>query len=821
MYTKGEKIIPVYIEDEMKSSYIDYAMSVIVGRALPDVRDGLKPVHRRILYAMKDLNLSHNKPYKKCARIIGEVLGKYHPHGDTAVYDALVRMVQDFSLRYPLIDGQGNFGSIDGDPAAAMRYTEARLEAISGQMLRDIDKDTVNFAANFDNSLQEPLVLPAALPNLLINGSSGIAVGMSTNIPSHNIGEAVSCIVKLIDNPEVAVGDLMKSIKGPDFPTGGIICGRSGIKRAYESGRGLIKIRARAYIETQKQNKESIIITEIPYQVNKTTLVEQIAALVQNKKVEGVSDLRDESSKEGIRVVIELRKGQSAQVILNKLYKHTQLEISFGIIMLALVNNQPRVLNLKQVLLSYIEHRKEVVTRRTKYELDRAEARAHILEGLKIALKHLDEIIKTIKKSKDPLKAKEALVKKFSLTEKQAQAILEMQLQKLTNLEQEKIEKEYLDLIKRIEILRSILESPKKVLEIIKEEALEIKKKYEDPRRTDIIDEVEELDIEDLIAKENMVITVSHSGYIKRMPVSSYRKQRRGGKGIIGSRFKEKDFIEHLFIGSTHDYILFFSDKGRVYWLKVHEIPQATRMSKGRAVINLLEVSPEENITSFIPVSDFSSSANLVMATENGIIKKTKLSAYQSPRKGGIRAITLKGKDKLVACCLTDGSNEIILATERGKAIRCDESEVRHMGRTASGVKGIRLAKGDRCIGMEIVKKDSELLTVTRKGYGKRTAVSKYRKQSRAGSGVINIKKDKKNGEVVGIKNVTEEDEIILITSSGMVVRIPVKGIRSIGRNTCGVKLISLSPKDRVVSLAKIIPEEKEDQESEEQLQDA
>ena len=816
MYTKGEKIIPVYIEDEMKSSYIDYAMSVIVGRALPDIRDGLKPVHRRILYTMKELSLWHNKPYKKCARIVGTCLGQYHPHGDTAVYDALVRMVQDFSLRYPLVDGQGNFGSIDGDPAAAQRYTEARLEAVAEEMLKDIDKDTVDFTPNFDSSLKEPTVLPAALPNLLINGSSGIAVGMATNIPSHNLTEVISAIVKLIDEPEAAIKDLMRHIKGPDFPTGGIICGREGIKNAYSRGRGLIKVRAKAYTETSQGGKESIIITEIPYQVNKTTLIEQIADLIQNKKIEGVSDLRDESSREGIRMVLDLRKNQNAQVILNKLYKHTQLEITFGIIMLALVDSQPRVLNLKQILSLYIDYRKEVITRRTRFELNKAEARAHILEGLKIALKYLDKIIKTIKKSKDPERAKIALVKEFSLTEKQAQSILEMQLQRLTNLERDKIEKEYLDLIKKIEALKSILENPKKVLQIIKEEVLELKKKYEDPRRTDIIGEIEEFDIEDLIAEESMVITVSHSGYIKCMPVSSYKKQKRGGKGITGTQLKEEDFIEHLFVASTHDYILFFTDKGQVYWLKVHEIPQSGRMSKGRAIVNLLEISKDENITSFIPVSDFSPNANLVMATEGGIIKKTRLSAYKNPRKGGIRAITLRGSDRLISCGLTNGKDEIILATEKGKAIRFNESKVRDMGRAASGVKGIRLAKKDCCIGMEIVKKETDILTVTKNGFTKRTPVSKYRTQSRAGSGVINIKAGKRNGEVVGIKSVTEGDEIMVITSSSMVVRCAVGGIRSTGRNTQGVKLISLKPKDEVVSLAKLAPEQEEEK-SEEQ----
>ncbi len=811
MYTRGEKIIPVYIEDEMKGSYIDYAMSVIVGRALPDIRDGLKPVQRRILYTMKELNLWHNKPYKKCARIVGTCLGQYHPHGDAAVYEALVRMAQEFSLRYPLIDGQGNFGSIDGDPAAAQRYTEARLEAIAEEMLKDIDKDTVNFIPNFDNSLKEPAILPAVLPNLLINGSSGIAVGMSTNIPPHNIGEVASAIVKLVDDPEATIEEIMKDIKGPDFPTGGIICGRKGIKRAYSKGKGQIKVRAKACVEVEKQGRESIVITELPYQINKTALIEQIAALIQDKKIEGIRDLRDESSKEGIRIVIELRKGQDSQVVLNYLYKHTQLETTFGIIMLALVGNQPRILNLKQTLSLYIDHRKDIITRRTRFDLHKAEARAHILEGFKIALKHLDDVIKTIKRSKEPKDAQEALIKKFSLTEKQAKAILEMQLQRLTSLEREKIEKEYLELIKTIERLRSILGNPKKILQIIKEETLALKEKYEDPRRTEIIGEVEELDIEDLIAKENMVITISHSGYIKRIPISSYRKQKRGGRGVVGASLKEEDFVEHLFIASTHDYILFFTDEGRVYWLKVHEIPQATRISKGRAIINLIQTLKNENITSFIPVSEFSGDLNLVMATEKGMIKKTELSAFENPRKGGIKAITLKDKDRLIACCLTDGKDEIVLATEKGRAIRFDESEVRRMGRTAAGVKGIRLAKDDRCIGMEIAKKDTDLLTVTSNGYGKRTPINKYKSQSRGGRGIINIKVSKRNGEVIGIKSVTDSDEIMVITSSSMVVRCAVKDMRSIGRNTQGVRLISLKPDDKVVSLAKIVSEEDEE----------
>jgi DNA gyrase subunit A len=808
MYTKGEKIIPVYIEDEMKSSYIDYAMSVIVGRALPDIRDGLKPVHRRILYSMKDLSLWHNKPYKKCARIVGDCLGRFHPHGDSAVYDALVRMVQDFSLRYPLVEGQGNFGSIDGDPAAAMRYTEARMQAITNEMLKDLEKDTVDFSPNFDNSLTEPRILPAAIPNLLVNGSSGIAVGMATNIPSHNLGEVVDAVIAVIEEEEISLKDLMKIIKGPDFPTGGIICGRDGIKSAYTTGRGRIKLRAKAYIETFKNGKEAIIVSELPYQVNKTNLVEQIASLVQNKKIEGISDLRDESSKEGIRIVIDTKKGHPSQVILNQLYKHTQLETTFGVISLALVNNQPRILNLKEMIELFIEHRIDIITRRTKFELAKAEARAHILEGYKIALAHLDEVIKVIKKSKTPPEAKENLMKKFKLSSLQSQAILEMQLQRLTNLEVEKIEKEYLELLKTIERLKSILKNPKKILQIIKEELEEIKKKYNDDRRTDIVAAVDELDVEDLIAKESMVITMSHAGYIKRIPVSSYKKQKRGGVGVIGTQLREEDFVERLFIASTHDYILFFTDMGKAYWLKVYEVPQSTRMAKGRAVVNLLQLTKDENITSFIPVKEFSDDKYLVMATKEGIIKKTKLSAYSNPRKGGIIAITLKGSDQLIACGVTDGKDEIVLAARMGKAIRFPESQVREMGRAASGVRGIKLEKKDVCIGMEIAKKDTDLLSVTQEGFVKRTPIDKYRSQSRGGRGIINIKVTKRNGEVVGINTVTNDDELMVITSSSMIVRCAVKDIRSIGRNTQGVKLISLKSKDKVVAVAKIAPEE-------------
>jgi len=811
MYTRNEKIIPVYIEDEMKNSYIDYAMSVIVGRALPDIRDGLKPVHRRILYAMKELNLDHSKPHKKCARIVGEVLGKYHPHGDVAIYDALARMVQDFSLRYPLVDGQGNFGSIDGDAPAAMRYTEARHSAITDYMLKDIEKDTVQLAPNFDGTLTEPTILPATLPNLLINGSSGIAVGMATNIPPHNLGEVLEAVLYLIDYQQATIKDLMRRIKGPDFPTGGAICGREGIKAAYETGRGLLKLRARAGIQPQKGGKETIIITDIPYQANKSNILEQIAALATSKRIEGISDLRDESGKEGIRIVVELKKGAEPQVVLNKLYKHTQLEGTFGVIMLALVDGKPQLLNLKQTLEHYIEHRRLIITRRLKFELKKARERAHILEGLKIALSKLDAVVNTIKHSKTPQLAREALVKKFKLSEIQAQAILEMQLQRLTSLEREKIDKEYLELIKKIELYQSILKDPKKVLAIIREEALEMKKKFGDDRKTEIVGEITDFEIEDLIAQEDVVITISHSGYVKRLPVSAYKRQHRGGKGVIAASIREEDFIEDLFIARTHDYLLFFTDKGKVYWLKVHEIPQVGRTARGKAIVNLINISSNEAITSFVPVKEFNEGYFLVMATKKGVIKKTRLDNYSHPRKGGIVAIKLRPDDRLIGCALTDGKQEILLATKEGKAIRFKDSQVRSMGRGAAGVRGMRLSKKDEVVGMEIVKPKCTLLSVTEKGFGKRTAFEEYRIQSRGGSGIINIKTTDRNGRVVGVKSVADRDETIIITQTGMVVRCPVKGVRTIGRNTQGVKLMSLKSKDRVVSVAKVA--EKTDEE--------
>jgi len=808
-----EKIIPVYIEEEMKNSYLSYAMSVIVGRALPDVRDGLKPVHRRILYAMHELSLEHSKPYKKSARIVGEVLGKYHPHGDVAVYDSLVRMVQEFSLRYPLIDGQGNFGSVDGDAPAAMRYTEARLKAISGEILKDIEKETVKFVPNFDASLSEPTILPAAIPNLLVNGSSGIAVGMATNMPPHNLTEVADGVMHLIDNPEAEIKDLMRFVKGPDFPTAGIICGREGIKEAYASGRGKLTLRARANIERQKGGKDFIVVTEIPYQVNKATLVEAIADLVQAKTIDGITDIRDESDKDGIRVVIELRRDIEPQIILNQLFKHTQLETTFGIINLALLDGRPKVLNLKQLLTAFVEHREDIIRKRTQFDLDQAQKRAHILEGLKIALKYIDQIIKTIKTSKNTADAKVNLVKKFDLSENQAQAILEMQLQRLTALERDKLDAEYLDLIKKIELYKSILGSEKKVLEIIKEEMSQFKKQYGDERRSEIIGEVEDIEVEDLIVEENMVITLSHTGYIKRLAVSSYRKQKRGGRGVTAMETKEEDFVKHLFIASTKDYLLVFTSKGKVFWLKVYEIPQASRAAKGKAIVNILQVGSDETISSVVAVKEFSADKFLVMVTKDGLIKKTALSAFGNPRKAGIVGITLEKDDRLVDVEMTDGKQDILLASKEGKSIRFKEQMVRDMGRQAKGVRALKLGKKDEVVGLEVLPSEIKkmgltLLTVTGGGFAKRTDFDEYRQQSRGGKGIINIKVTSKNGEVVGTKVVSEDDEIMTVTQKGMIVRCLVKDIRKTGRNTQGVKLISVEKQDKVTGIAKVVAKE-------------
>jgi len=813
LYAMNENVVEKPIEDEMRHSYIDYAMSVIVGRALPDVRDGLKPVHRRILFAMNEMGFVHNKPYKKCARIVGEVLGKYHPHGDTAVYDTLVRLVQDFSLRYPLIDGQGNFGSIDGDNAAAMRYTEARLDAVSAEILCDIEKETVDFVPNFDESLEEPTILPSKLPNLLINGSSGIAVGMATNIPPHNLNEVVSGLVALIDNPALPISDLRKHIKGPDFPTGGLILGREGIKNVHEKGRGRIVMRAKAVIETASEGKKDrIVITEIPYQVNKTNLILSIVKLVETKKVEGISDIRDESDRDGMRVVVELRRDAIPQVILNQLYKHTQMQETFGVIMLALVEGQPRVLTVKQVLENFIEFRVEVITRRTRFELDKAERRAHILEGLKIAISNIDKVIKIIRASKNPQVAKEELMKQLKLSDRQTKAILEMQLQRLTALERNKIDEEYADLLKTIAKLQSVLKSRGKILNIIKEESLEIAKKYGDARRTQIVAAEDDIEIEDLIAQEDVLVTISHAGYIKRLPVAAYRKQRRGGKGVTGAGVRDdEDFIEHMILASTHDTIMFFTNKGRCFWRKAYEIPQAARQARGKSIVNLLSLSQDESIKSFLQVKEYDDQRYVVMATKNGVIKKTNLIHYSHPRQTGINAISLRDKDELVSCKITDGTNEIFMATREGKAIRFPEKQAREMGRTASGVRGIKLGKGDRVIAMDVVDKEAIALSVTEEGYGKKSKFSEYRVQSRGGKGVINVKTTAKNGKVVKVLAVKDGDEIIVVTNGGMVVRIPVDQIRTSGRNAQGVRVMRLKDKHKIASVARVV--EKEDSE--------
>ncbi|MBW3014989.1 DNA gyrase subunit A [Candidatus Woesearchaeota archaeon] len=798
------------IVDEMKASFLDYAMSVIVSRALPDVRDGLKPVHRRILYAMNEMGMLHDKPYKKSARIVGEVLGKYHPHGDTAVYDAMVRMAQAFSLRYTLVDGQGNFGSVDGDSAAAMRYTEARLDKRAEEILDDIKKDTVDFVPNFDGSLKEPSVLPSKIPNLLVNGSSGIAVGMATNIPPHNLTEVADGTVYLIDNPECSVKDLMSFIKGPDFPTGARIYGRGGIKSAYLSGRGRICIRARAEIEEAK-NKQKIIIREIPYMVNKSMLIEQIADIVRDKRITGISDIRDESDREGMRIVVELKSGANPDILLNQLYKHSRLQVTFGVIMLALVDNAPRVLNLKQMLQSFIRHRQVIVRRRTEFDLNKAKKRLHIVEGLIVALDNIDPMIKLIKDSKGVNEAKNALMTNYSLTEIQAQAILEMRLQKLTGLEQDKIKEEHASLLKLIEELSSILASEQKILDIIKSELLDIKEKYGDERRTEIVEgQGIDIEVEDLIEEENMVVTITHSGYIKRVPLSIYKQQRRGGKGIIATNTREEDFVEHLFTASTHSYILFFTDKGKVYWLKVYNLPQGSRTSLGKAIVNLLSLDKDEKITTFIPVKEFNDGHFLLMATRKGIVKKTSISAYSRPRRGGIIAVDLVEGDHLVNVVMTSGEDQIMLATQNGMAVRFSETDVRPVGRGAKGVRGIKLRKGDVVVG--IVKTDEQncLLTITENGYGKRTKITDYRLINRGGIGVRNIICSERNGRVIGVMDVEEGNEVMLISKDGIIIRIPVNGVSVIGRNTQGVRLMKLNPGDKVVATAKLVVEDED-----------
>ncbi len=810
MYLQERKI-PVSIEDEMKQSYMDYAMSVIVGRALPDVRDGLKPVHRRILYAMKAMGNDWNKPYKKSARLVGDVIGKYHPHGDAAVYDTIVRMAQDFSMRYLLVDGQGNFGSIDGDPAAAMRYTEIRMARLASELLADIEKETVDFVPTYDNSSMEPTVLPAKLPALLINGSSGIAVGMATNIPPHNLVEVLDGIIAMVDNPDITIDELMELIPGPDFPTAGFICGKTGIKSAYETGRGIIRLRARANVEKNKtNNKESIVISELPYQTNKAKMLETIAALSRQKKIEGISELRDESDREGIRVVIELKRDETAKVILNQLYQHTQMQVSFGIIMLAIVGGQPKLLNLKDVLSNFLNHRKEIIIRRTAFDLRKAESRAHILEGLRVALENLDEMINLIKASENPKVAKERLMSKFSLSELQAQAILDMKLQRLTALEQDKITKEYTEIKKLIEEYREILASEQLVLNIIVEELEAQKKLYGDERRTEILEENTEIALEDMIVEEDMVITITHSGYIKRNSISLYRSQARGGKGKMGTTPNSSDFVEHLFVASTREHILFFTDKGKVFWLKVYEIPQAGRISRGKAIVNLLNLASDENISAILPVREFSDEKYVTMATRNGIIKKTRLTAYSHPRANGIVAISIDEADALISVRLTDGNQHIFLGTKSGKAIRFEENQVRGTGRTTRGVKGINLDKGDELIGMEIIDDDTTILVATENGIGKRTKGSEYRAQRRGGAGVITLKTTQKNGHVVGIRQVTDDDDLMLITVQGKIIRIRARDLPMRGRNTQGVKLIDLGMEEKVARIAKVVENEQD-----------
>ena len=808
--TTASQILPVNIEEEMKESYLSYSMSVIIGRALPDARDGLKPVHRRILYGMYELGNEWNKPYKKSARIVGDVMGKYHPHGDAAIYDAIVRMAQEFSMRYPLIDGQGNFGSIDGDPPAAMRYTEVRLDRIAGEMLEDIDKETVELVPNYDGSAVEPVVLPAKIPNLLLNGSSGIAVGMSTNIPPHNLGELVDAIIAQIKKPNISLEELMKHVPGPDFPTGGFICGRGAIKEAYATGRGIIKLRARARIEKQKKgDRESIIITEIPFQVNKAKLIERIAELVKDEKIKSISDIRDESDREGIRVVVEIKRGENAEVTLNQLYKHTPMDTSFGIIMLALVRNQPRVLPLKDLITQFIEHRKEVVTKRTQYELRKAEERLHILEGLKIALDHLDEVIALIRKSESPQEAKDGLIAKLSLSAIQAQAILDMRLQRLTALERGKILEERDELVKTVARLKEILAKEQLILDIIVDELEDIKKRYDDERRTEIIDDVDDISIEDLIADEDMVVTITHEGYIKNTPLSVYRSQRRGGKGKTGMVTKDTDFIETIFVASTHSYVLFFTNLGRCYWLKVHEIPEAGPTAKGKAIVNLLNLSSKESVAAVLPVREFKEGRFVIMATKNGIVKKTELMAYSNPRAGGIVAVSVRDGDELIGAAITGGNDEILLTTRFGQAIRFNEEDVRDMGRTATGVIGIRLDEDDEVVSLEVIQnKDVQVLTVTEMGYGKRTPVSEYRLTGRGGKGVITIKTTEKNGRVVGAFQVTNDMQVILITTHGKVIRMDASQISVYGRGTQGLRLIDLEPGEKVAAVAKVIERE-------------
>ncbi len=803
-----ERQTPVPIEEEMRKSYLDYAMSVIVGRALPDIRDGLKPVHRRVLFAMHELGLNWNRAYKKSARVVGEVLGKYHPHGDAPVYEALVRMVQEFSLRYPLVDGQGNFGSIDGDPPAAMRYTETRLAKIAHELLADIDKDTVDFTPNFDESLQEPVVLPTKVPNLLVNGSSGIAVGMATNVPPHNLREVVDGLIKVIDNPEVTIDELMTVIPGPDFPTRGYIYGRGGIREAYTTGRGILTLRAKAHVEKMRGGREAIIVTELPYQVNKASLMEKIGELVRDKKIEGISERRDESSREGIRVVLELGRGEMPQIVINQLYKHTQMQTTFGVIMLALVGRRPQVVNLKQMLQEFIAFRREVVTRRTKYDLARAEERAHILEGLRKAVDQIDLVIRIIRQSESPDAARDALMRQLELSEIQAKAILDMRLQRLTQLERHKIVEEHEQTLALIEDLKGILASEQRLLGIIKDELAALKEEFGDERRTEILAETADLTIEDLLADDDMVVTITRSGYIKRTHVEAYRSQKRGGKGVTGMETKEEDIVEDLFVASTHSYLLFFTNKGKVHWLKVHEIPEGGRQAKGKAMANVLSLADGERVATCVPVRDFESGGYVLFATKQGKVKKTELSAFSHPRAGGIQAITLEEGDEVMAARRTDGQREVLLSTKLGMIIRFPEDEVRPMGRTAAGVRGIDVDEGDQVIAAETLKEGVTILTVTERGYGKRTPLDEYRLQGRAGKGIIDIKTAGRNGAVVGMLQVREGDDILVVTTKGKMIRLHADEITSQGRNTMGVRIIDLDADDQVGNLARVEAEQ-------------
>jgi DNA gyrase subunit A len=806
---------PVNISDELRTSFMDYAMSVIISRALPDVRDGLKPVHRRILATLRDLNLTATRAYRKCAKIAGDVSGNYHPHGEGAVYPSLVRMAQDFSLRYPLVDGQGNFGSVDGDPPAAMRYTEARMTRLGEEMLRDINKNTVDYEPNYDGTRDEPTVLPSAIPNLLINGSSGIAVGMATNIPPHNLAEVIDASVLMLENPACTLEELMECMPGPDFPTAGFIHGRQGIIKMYHTGRGFLQLRARCIVEVSKRTgRESVIITEIPYQLNKTKLLERIAEMVRAKKIEGIADLRDESDREGMRVVVDLKRDAVSEVVINQLYANTQLQSTFGAIMLALVDNQPRILGLREILSHYLEHRREVVIRRTNYDLERAREREHILAGLMVALDHLDAVIQLIRNSASPAEARQELTARFELSEVQAQAILDMRLQRLTGLERDKILQEHAEIQETIKEFEAILASDERIRGIIKEELLEIQNKYGDERRTEIIEAQEEINFEDLIVEEDMVVTKSHAGYIKRQPTSLYQSQRRGGKGKVAMQTREEDFVEQLFVASTHDYLLFFTNIGKVHWLKVYEIPQAGRAARGKAVVNLLQFQPDEQISTVIPIRRFEVDRYLIMATKNGIVKKTELAAYSNPRQTGIIALTLDEGDKLIRVGVTRGDQDIFLGTRCGLSIRFKETDVRPMGRTTRGVMGIRLGEDDEVIGMEVLSEDADILTVSEGGYGKRTSESEYRVQNRGGKGLINLRVTPKTGRVVGIRRVVDEDDVMVMNNQGNLVRLRVADISRIGRNTQGVRLITLTPDQRLVGLVRI--EEESDQPAEE-----